>query len=249
MSYKKQAISFGLVNIPVELNPVIKNNDTAFNLIYKKTGGRIKQQKVCAETGVVVDNKDIIKGYQYTPGNYVTFTDDDFSKLQAIGDNNIEIISFVDLKEIDPVYFEKSYYLTTKGSSKAFSLFKKALNKAGKVAIAKTVMGYKSYHVVLRFGKNHIIMNTLYFEEEVMLEEDTLETEFTKAELDMAIKLIESMSGKFEPKKYIDEYQNRIKAAIDKKIKGKALVKPKGKKAQNISNLMEALEKSIKVTK
>jgi len=249
MPSRKTAISFGLVNIPVELNPVIKNNDTAFNMLHQKCGSRIKQQRVCPHCEEEVKISDIIKGYQYTNDKYITFTEDDFAKLQVQSDNTLEIIAFVNLKDIDPIYYEKSYYLTTKNSSKAFSLFKKALNDAGKVAIAKTVLGYKSYYVVLRFGKNNILMNTLYFEEEINLEEESLEEEFTKAELAMATKLIDAMSDEFKPETYTDEYQNRIKEAIASKVKGEKIIKPKDKKTQNIADLMTALEQSIKKAK
>jgi len=249
MPSRKLAISFGLVHIPVELNPVIKNNDIAFNMLHKKTGERIKLQRVSPSSGEEVTTKDIIKGYEYEKGKYVTFTDEDMSKLQVPSDNNIEIVSFVNLRDIDPVYYEKSYYLTTKDNSKAFSLFKKVLEKQGKVAIAKVVLGYKSYYVTLRFGKNNILMNTLYFEEEINLEDNITDDEFTKAELDMATKLIETMSDDFKPEIYTDYYQTRVRDAIEKKIEGKEIVKPKGKKTKSIDDLMTALKKSIEQAK
>jgi len=246
---KKLAISFGLVNIPVELNPVVRNNDTSFNMLHKKCGGRIKQQRRCPHCEEDVHMHDIVKGYQYTNDKYVTFSEEDFSNLQVESDKTIEIIAFVKLDEIDPIYFERSYYLTTKDKSKAFSLFKKALNDAGKVAIAKTFLGHKSYYVALRFGKNNILMNTLYFEEEINLEENVTEEEFTKAELDMATKLIDAMSDEFKPETFTDEYQTRIKDAINKKVQGEEITKPKEKKTQNIGDLMSALEQSIKKAK
>ena len=249
MPTRKLAISFGLVHIPVQLNPVIKNNDIAFNMLHKKTGDRIKLQRVSSSDGKEVDNKDIVKGYEYEPGKYVTFSDEDMNKLQVPSDNNIEIISFVNLKDIDPIYYEKSYYLTAKDNSKAFSLFKKVLEKQGKVAIAKVVLGYKSYYVTLRFGKNNIIMNTLYFDEEINMEENETDDDFTKAELDLANKLIDSMSDEFKPETYQDDYQNRIKDAINKKIDGKEIVKPKGKKTKSIDDLMTALKKSVEQAK
>lgn len=249
MASAKAAISFGLVHIPIELNPVVKNNDAAFNMLHKKCGSRIKQQKVCPHCETEVKPPDIIKGYEYTPDHYVTFTDEDFAKLKLANDKNIEIIAFVDLKEIDPIYYEKSYYLSTKTSNKAFNLFKKALNKAGKVAVAKTVLGTKFYYVVLRFGKNNILMNTLYFDEEIYVEADDSADNFTKEELEMANRLIEAMSDKFKPEKYKDEYQTRIKEAIDKKIKGQKIVKAKVKKTKSVADLMTALQKSVEQAK
>jgi len=249
MPSKKLAISFGLVHIPVELNPVIKNNDIAFNMLHKKTGDRIKLQRVSSSDGKEVTTKDIVKGYQYEPGKYVIFTDEDMAKLQVPSDNNIEIVSFVNLKDIDPIYYEKSYCLTTKDNTKAFSLLKKVLEKQKKVAIAKVVLGYKSYYVTLRFGKNNILMNTLYFEEEINLEDNQTKEEVTKAELDMATKLIDTMSDDFNPETYTDYYQTRIREAIDKKIEGKQIVKPKNKKTKSIDDLMTALKESVKQAK
>lgn len=249
MARGKSAISFGLVHIPVELSPIIKNNDTAFNLLHKKCGSRIKQQKICPHCEKEVKAEDLIKGYEYQTDKYVTFTEDDFDKLQLENDKNIEIIAFVNLKDIDPIYYEKSYTLTTKDNNKAFSLFKKALNKVGKVAIAKTILGPKFYYVALRFGKNNIIMNTLYFEEEINLDDEENKEEFSKDELDMAIKLIDAMSDNFKPETYKDEYQSRIKEAINQKVSGKEIIKPKGKKSKSVADLMEALQKSIEQAK
>jgi len=247
MANLKTAITFGLVNIPVRLNPVIKNNDTTFNYLHKKCLNRVSYIKYCPTCKSDVKNKDLIKGYEYSEDKYVTFDDNDFEKLKSNEDKSIDIISFVKLSEIDPIYYEKSYYLKTEGkSSKAFSLFKSALKKSGKVAIAKTIIGSKSYYVVLRFGEDNIIMTTLFYEEEVNLYEDKIEEKFTEKEMNLALTLIDSMSDKFTPEKYKDEYQDKIKDAIDKKIDGKAIKQSKSKKRPSVSNLMDALEKSLK---
>lgn len=247
MANLKTAITFGLVNIPVRLNPVIKNNDTSFNYLHKKCLNRVSYIKYCPTCKSDVKNKDLIKGYEYTDDKYVTFDDEDFDKLKSNEDKNIDIISFVKQSEIDPIYYEKSYYLKTEGKSKAFSLFKQALKKCGKVAIAKTVIGSKSYYVVLRFGENSIIMTTLFYEEEIKENKEENEEKFTEKEMDLALKLINSMSDKFKPKEYKDDYQDKIKDAIDKKIDGKEIKQTKSKKKTSVSNLMDALEKSLKV--
>ena len=250
MAYLKTAITFGLVNIPVRLNPVIKNNDTSFNYLHKTCLNRVSYIKYCPTCKKDVKQKDLIKGYEYSDDQYVTFDEDDFEKLKTDEDKSIDIISFVNMNEIDPIYFEKSYSLKTEGkSSKAFTLFKSALKKAKKVAIAKTVIGSKSYYVLLRFGEDNIIMTTLFYEEEINLEKEKLEDKFTEKEMNLALKLIESMSDKFEPDKYKDEYQDKIKDAIDKKIEGKTIKQAKSKKKASISNLMDALEKSLKEQK
>lgn len=245
----KKAISFGLVHIPIEINPVIYNNDKAFNQLHKKCGERIKYQKICPHCDVEVKSKDIIKGYEYTPDKYVTFTDDDFDKLKLSSNTPIEIISFVNLKEIDPIYFEKSYQISTKNSSKAFSLFKEALNKEKKAALATTVIGTKFYYCIIRFEKSKLFLNTLFFDEEINTLEDESDEKITTKELDLAIQLIKAMTGKFEPDKYKDQYQDNITKAIEEKISGKEITKVKGKTPKSVNDLMTALKKSIKETK
>lgn len=245
MANYRTAISFGLVNIPVVLNPVIKDNDTSFNMLHKKCGERVRYIKYCPHCKEEVKMKELIKGYEYSDNSYVTFDEKDFEKLKSNQDKTIEIIAFVNLKEIDPIYFEKSYYLKAQDKNKAFSLFKKALKKEEKVAIAKTVLGSKSYFVILRFGQENIIMNTLYYDEEINLNEETTDEKFSEKEMNLALKLIESMSDKFKPETYHDDYQEKIKEAIDKKINGKKITKAKERKKESIANLMEALEKSL----
>ena len=247
MANLKTAVTFGLVHIPVQLNPVIKNNDTSFNYLHKKCLNRVSYIKYCPTCKKDVKSKDLIKGYEYSDDKYVTFDEEDFDKLKSDEDKNIEIISFVKEKEIDPIYYEKSYYLKTDGKkNKAFSLFKNALKKCGKVAIAKTIIGSKSYYVVLRFGEDNIIMTTLFYEEEIKENEETIDEKFTEKEMNLALKLIDSMSDKFTPEKYKDEYQDKIKDAIEKKIDGKEIKKSRSKKSVSVSNLMDALEKSLK---
>ena len=242
----KTAITFGLVHIPVRLNPVIKNNDTNFNYLHKKCLNRVKYIKYCPICKKDVKNTDLIKGYLYSDEKYVIFDQNDFDKLKSNEDKNIDIISFIDSEEIDPIYYEKSYYLNTDSKNKAFSLFRNALKKSKKVAIAKTVIGSKSYYVVLRYGISNILMTTLYYEEEIRLNEEVVEDTFTEKEMNLALKLIESMEGKFTPDDYVDEYQNKVKRAINKKINGEEVKKVKSKKTVTVSNLMDALEKSLK---
>ena len=246
MANLKSAISFGLVHIPVVLNPVIKNNDTNFNYLHNKCLNRIAYIKYCPICKKDVRQNELVKGYEYSDDKYVTFDEEDFSKLKSDGDKNIEIVSFVNFKDIDPIYFEKSYYLKTDSKNKAFLLFKNALKKSGKVAIAKTIIGSKSYYAVLRFGIDNIIMTTLYYEEEIRLDESELKSNYTEKEMDLALKLIDSMTSKFNPSEYKDEYQDKIKDAIEQKVAGKEIKRTKKKKEKTITNLLEALESSLK---
>ena len=243
---KKTSISFGLVNIPVQINPIIKNNDISFNQLHKKCGARIKYVKYCPHCKKEVKQTDIVKGYEYEDNEYITLTNEEFDNLKSEDEKTIEVVGFVDLREIDPVYFEKSYVVETNSKSKAYTLFKDALLKTKKVALAKTVIGTKFYYVVLRLSENMIVMNTLYFFEEVNMPEANIDTKYTKKELDLAIELVNSLNMKFKPEELEDEYQNKIKDAIDLKIEGKNIKKPKKKRETNIKDLMTALEMSLK---
>lgn len=245
MNYQT-AISFGLVNIPVIMNSAIKNNDISFNLLHKKCGSRLDYIRYCPHCKTEVKTSEIEKGYEYSKDNYITMTDSDFDKLKSENDKIIEIIAFVDIKEIDPVYYDKSYTLTSNNSSKSFNLFKEALRKSKKVAIAKTYMRNKAYYVVIRVGYENIIMDTLYYEEEIKMHEEKSKKNYNENELKMATKLIDAMTDNFKPEEYKDEYQTRLKNAIDKKINGKEIKQVKSKKTKSINDLMEALEASLK---
>lgn len=242
-------ISFGLVNIPIIMNPLIRNNDTAFNQLHKKCMTRVKYIKYCTHCKSDLKEKDIIKGYEYEKDKYIVFSKEELSKLKPENEKEIEIVSFVDISQIDPIYYEKSYILETEKTSKAYNLFCEALKKVKKVAVAKTVIGSKFYYCVLRFTPNGIVMTTLFFKEEVFMPDDTIDEKVDSKELDMAIKLIEQRSGDFEIDKYQDEYQNNIKNAINDKLNGKTIKKVKKGKKESVSDLFTALEKSLKQKK
>lgn len=240
------SISFGLVNIPIIMSPVIKNNDTSFNQLHVKCGNRVNYIKYCSHCKKDIKEREIIKGYEYEKDKYITFTREELNKLKPKNEKEIEIISFVPISEVDPTYFEKSYYLETTGKGKAYSLFCEALKKSKLVAVAKTVIGSKFYYCILRFLNDSIIMTTLYFEEEINIKETLKKTKVDEKELEMAIKLINNLKGKFEPEKYKDEYQNNVQNAIQDKLNGKSVKGSKRKNKEKINDLMLALEKSLK---
>ena len=243
---KKTSISFGLVNISVEINPVIKNNDISFNQLHKKCLSRIRYVKYCPHCKKEVKQSDIIRGYEYKNDEYLTLTNEEFNKLKSEDEKVIEIVGFLNFNEVDPIYFEKSYQIKTSNKSKSFSLLKEALNKTKKVALAKTVIGTKFYYVLIRLMNDELIMNTLYFDEEVILADEIADAKFTKKELDLAVELINSLKIKFKPEDYRDEYQEKVKDALKQKEKGKAVKKPKARNTKNIKDLMTALEMSLR---
>ena len=243
---RKTNISFGLVNIPININPIIQDNDITFNQLHKKCLSRIKYIKYCPHCKKEVKQEEIIKGYKISDNDYITLTNSELKSLQVTNEDNIEIIGFINSLEIDPIFYEKSYVITITKKSKAYSLFKDALEKSKKVAIAKTVIATKFYYVAIRVKNNHLLMSTLYFNEEINLPEASVDAKYTKKELDLAMQLIKSLNMKFNPEKYIDEYQENIKEAIIKKEKGTKIKPVKAKKNNNIKDLMQALELSLK---
>lgn len=241
-----ESITFGLVNIPVVMNPVIKNNDTSFNQLHSKCLNRVKYIKYCPVCKKDVKEKDIIKGYEYEKGEYVIFDKKELELLHPEKTGEIEVVAFVKEKEIPTYYFEKSYLLGTDSKTGAYNLFREALKKTKKVAIARCILSSKFYYSMLKIIDEGIIMTTLYFDEEINIKDMTSKREIKPKELELAIKLIDNMSSKFDSKKYKDEYQDNIKKAINDKLNGKKIKGTKKKKANNITDLLDALEKSLK---
>ncbi len=240
------SISFALVNIPVVINPVINNNDTAFNQLHKKCMHRIKYVKYCPICKKDIKETDIIKGYEYEKDKYIVFNKEELNKLKPVNEKEIAVIGFIKLNEIDPTYFEKSYTLLADTSLKAYILFYEALKKTKMVALCTTVIGTKFYYVILRLNQDAIIMTTLYFYEEINVLEEEMNKKINTKELELATKLILSMKTKFKPDTYHDLYQDTISKAIDDKLNGKTIKGSKKTNRRQIKDLMSALEKSLK---
>ena len=252
MAYSyKGAISFGLVYIPITLSASIKQNDIGFNMIEKKTMSRVKYKKTCVDcNNKEVKNEDIVKGYQYEKGKYVIFTDKDFEKIKSPKDKNIVIQQFVSLSEIDPIYFDKAYYVNPTGGEKAFNVLLSAMEKEKKAGIAKTVLGTKETLFLIRAKNGKMFASTMYFESEVQKCPEIKKAKLDKKEVDLAINLINQMTEPFKPEKYKDEYNEKLKKAIKRKIAGNEIISTEEKEEPTkVINLMEALQKSLSGTK
>lgn len=252
MAYSyKGSISVGLVYIPVTLHSAVKNNDIGFNMIDKKTMSRVRYKKTCEDCGGrEVKQEDIVKGYEYEDGKYVVFDDSDFEKLKTKKDKNITINKFVPLDEVDPIYFDKPYYVAPTGAEKAFAVLLTAMEQENKAAVAKTVLGTKETLILIRAKNGQMLLNTLFFEEEIAKNPTKEITEKgSDGELKMAKAIIDSMSGKFEPEQYKDEYREKVQQAIEQKIAGKEIVKPKEKVTTTAASLMDALQQSLALMK
>ena len=252
MAYSyKGSICFGLVYIPVTLHSAVKNNDIGFNMIDKKTMSRVRYKKTCEDCGGrEVKQDEIVKGYEYEDGKYVIFDESDFEKLKTKKDKNITIELFVPLGDVDPIYFDKPYYVVPTGAEKAFAVLISAMEQEDKAAVAKTVLGTKETLILIRAKNGQMILNTLFFEEEIVNNPAKAITEKgTDGELKMAKAIIESISGEFELELYKDEYREKVKQAIEQKIAGTEIVAPKEKDSVSAASLMEALQKSLALMK
>ena len=240
------AISFGMVHIPVGLYTATQDNDIHFNQLCKEDGSRVKYKKVCASCGKEVGTGDIVKGFEYEPGKFVTMTDDDFEKAKSEKDKTIHILHFTDLPNIRPIYFDKTYHaIPEQGGDKAFELLRRAMKDENKIAVAKTVMGTKEKLLALIPTDNGILIETLLFADEVKdAPKEVSHPEISEAELQMAKTLIGAMVKNFEPEQYKDEYREKLWEIINGKIQGKEIVASQ-EAVVSVIDLMEALKQSL----
>ncbi len=246
----KTAVEFGVVYIPIELYSCVKPNDIGFNLLYKKNHQRIKYKKTCEDCPNNIKNEDIIKGYEYQKGKYVTLSNEELENIKSKKQKSILIEKFVSLSEIDPILYDKSYYVIPTSAEKAFVVLKKAMKQENKVAIAKTVLGTKEQLVALREQNGNLLLYTLHFYDEIQsVPKDISGIATTKDEVELAKKIIENMTKNFDAKQYKDEYRQKVFSAIQKKIKGEQIKPSKIIPSHNVINLMDALKQSVEATK
>ena len=246
-------ISFGLVSIPVRLYPATQSSAAiSFNLLHKKDGSRLKQQYICPRDGEIVSRDEMVKGYEFAKDQYVTFTPEELKALEEKATQSIDIDSFVPLSAIDPIYFERPYYLgPEKGGDKAYLLLAEAMRETGRAALARYAARGKQYLVMLRpspDGRALILQELLYADEVRSLSEVPLpDGEVREAELKLAKQLIDQIATEtFEPSKYHDEVRERIQADIDRKVQGHDISEsaPAPEPAR-IIDLMAALKASL----
>jgi DNA end-binding protein Ku len=246
------SISFGLVNVPVKLYSAVHQQDLQFHQ-FDKNGNRIKNKRVSEKTGREVDYSDIVKGYEVKKGQYVMVDPSELQSYRPESTKTIEIMDFVDLDDIDPIYYENTYYLASdgKGGQKAYALLLEALEKKGKVAIGKVVLRTKQYLAAIRPMDGTLAMSTMLFADEVVpsSEVDGAKGEkpsVSKREVDMAGQIIDSLSTDWDPSRYHDTYREQVLELLKKKAKGEEIVveEPEAEEGQ-VLDLMAALEASL----
>ncbi|HEY1429568.1 MAG TPA: Ku protein [Candidatus Tumulicola sp.] len=249
------SINFGLVTIPVKVFTAVKSDDLSFNMLHAKDEGRIKYERTCSVDGKPVPWDEIVKGYEYEKGQYVILTDEDFKKVNPEATQSVDILEFVELDQINPMYFDKPYYLEpTKQGKHAYALLREALATSKRVAIARVVVRTKEYIAAVKPLGDALILELMHWSSEIVAS-DTLELpgseKLPEAEMKMAQMLIDAMSvDAFEPEKFTNKYHDELLAMIDARANGKEL--PKAKKSpvrSKVVNLMDVLAKSLEASK
>ena len=251
------SISFGLVNVPVKLFSATSPKEVRFHMLHDKDGGRIQQKRVCSTDGQEVPWEHIVKGFEVSKGRYVSVTREELAAFDPKGTKSIDIEDFVELSQIDPIYYESTYYLLPdKGAQKPYALLLEAMRKTGRVGIARFVLRTKQYLAAVRpLGKALAVSTMLHADEVVDQSElDGLpgaEAKPREKELHMAEQLVESLAAEFDPKKYKDTWREDVMALLEKKAEGQEIVveEPEKEPRGKVVNLMEALQRSLAAAK
>jgi DNA end-binding protein Ku len=243
------------VNVPVKLYSAVSKKTVRFHQLHDKDGVRIQQKRVCPADGEEVPYENIVKGYEITPDQYVVIEPDELEALEPRKTKTIDIEDFVDLDDIDPIYYDHPYYLLPgQGAAKPYKLLVTAMEESQKVAIARVVIRQKEQLVAVRPMNGLLAMATMNFSDEVVSsdsfdEAPGEEVDATKREVDMARQLIDSLSGEFDPEKYHDTYRERVLELIEQKAAGKAIAVQPVEEPEPVPDLMAALEASVKAAR
>jgi DNA end-binding protein Ku len=249
------SISFGLVNIPVKLMSAVQSEELDLDMLSRKDMAPIKYARIDAKTGEEVPWKDIVKGYQYAKGKYIVVEDEDFERASPQKSKSIDIIQFVKEEEIDPIYFEKPYYIVPgKGAQKSYSLLLKALEETGAVGISEFMLRNRQHVCAVKPYDGVLMLNQMRYEEEVKEVPEIADAKGEKIsdkELELAVKLVEQLTEKFNPAAFKDTYIAELKKVIKAKAAGKhiRIAEPAKEKTATVKDLMEVLKASLSNSK
>jgi len=249
----KGAISFGLVTIPVSVYPATEEKTLRFNQLHDEDGGRIRMKRVCSIEGEEVGYEHIVKGYEYEKDRYVILTDEDFEAIPVESSRAIDIQQFVDLEEIDPMQYKKSYYLVPEETgAKAYALLREALNRSGKVGIAKVSFRDKEHLAALRFRDEAFVLETMYWPDEIR-EADfggvDVSAKVRPNELEMAQTLIDNLTADWDPAEFKDDYREAMLRIVEAKINGEEIEIVEPEPTAKVVDLMDALKASVAAAK
>lgn len=248
----KGAISFGLVTIPVNLYPAVERRETlSFHLLHKKDNARIQNKRFCAEENVEVPWQDIVKGYEYAKGQYVVVTDEDFEKARVPATQTFDIRAFVPADEVADLYFDEPYYLEPNGRAgiRAYALLRDALKDTGRIGVGTVVLRQREHVAAVEPSGDAMVLSMMRFAHEIRSPEDLdlpkAGEGWTKKEMDLAHRLIQTLADKWKPEEFRDTYTEVLRTVIAAKVEGKEVAHPREERVRPVTNLMKALEGSL----
>ncbi len=251
----KGAVSFGLIYVPVKLYAATEQKDIKFNYLHEKCKTPVQYRRFCPNCQTEVPMEEIVRGYEYEKGKYVILGAEDFGQEAPTGaGKNVEILDFVDLAEIDPVYYEKAYYLAPgDGGAKVYELLRRAMEETNKVAVARVIIRSRESLAALRVSGGTLVMSTMHYPNEIrqatVLPEMNYQVTLHDNEVKMAVNLINNLSAEFRPEKYTDTYRQKLMEVIQSKITGEAVEVPVRPETGKVVDLMEALKASINLAR
>jgi DNA end-binding protein Ku len=240
------SISFGLVTIPVKLFTAVRSNDLRFNFLHKKDQGRIYNERHCTVCGEKVEYADLVRGYEYSKGEYVTVTDEDLKRVNVEATQSVEIVEFVELQQINPMFFDTPYYLEPEKKGRhAYALLRESLRDSNKVGIARVVIRSREHLAALKPNGEALVLELMHYADELV---DQADFDFPSLKEDVA--LIDTMTSEtFEPERFHDQYRDDVMAMIDARAAGQSIPEAPAKKKpeSNVVNLMDILQRSLEV--
>ena len=254
----KGAISFGLLNVPVKMGSATQKENISFRQLHKACNTPINQKRFCSKCNKEVAYEEIVKGFEYEPGKFVLITSDELDALPIKSAKYMDIVDFIHIEEVDPVYFDKTYYLwPEKGGEKAYLILREAMRQTGRVAVAKVTLREKEHLCLIRLIGDTISVAMMFFQDEIR---DTAELGIAQLsetvpvrpeEMNMAIQLVQNLTAEFKPEKYHDAYREELLKLIRAKVEGKQVVEPEAVETPtgNVVDLMERLRQSVEATK
>ncbi|SRR5712692_2669425 len=245
----KGYLTFGLISIPIRLFSAGRSERVSFNQLHKECHSRLRQPLFCPTCNRMVERSEVVKGYEYEKDQYVLFSEQELEKIAPASSQIMEILEFVKLADVDPLYYDTSYFVVPEEAGrKAYQLLVKTLGESSYAAVAKLTMHQREYTVALRPRANGLTLHTMFYPNEIRQVAEygqTNNVELKQQELKLAQHLVKSLAGEFQPEKYHDEYQDRAKALIEAKLKGQEVASAPQPQLAPVIDLMEALKKSL----
>lgn len=242
-------ITFGLVSVPIRLYPTTKSHDIHFHLLHEKDMSRVGIQYYCKKDEETVSRSELVKGYEYKKGEFIIIEPEELEAIEPESSSNLEIQQFIDMAEVDPIYYENSYYAAAdEGSEKTYALLLDAMRKKNRAAIGKLLMRDREYLTLIRPTDRGLVLETMYFEDEIRSapQKAPKEQKTKTKEKELAELLVDNLTEPFRPDEFKDEYQERVEALIEAKVKGHKVKTFRKKPVKTVPNILEALEKSLK---